>query len=283
MCSSDLKARGYATASVGKWHLGGTNSTPLHHGVDENHGGTARGQPPSYFSPYGIPTLPDGPPREFLTDRESAEALQFIERNRARPFFLYLPHYAVHTPLQGKPDVIEKYRQRIRSDVAQSNAVYAALVESVDDSVGRIVAKLQELRLDESTIVVFTSDNGGLVLGQVTSNAPLRSGKGSAYEGGVRVPMIVRWPSKARAGRVDSTPVMTIDIFPTLAELAGFKPGSGSKWDGRSLADLVLGNPMNRELRTRPLFWHYPHYHPGGAAPYSAILCDGFKIGRAHV
>jgi len=187
-----LKPRGYASASIGKWHLGGPEFFPDKHGFDFTLAGTDRGQPPSYFSPYKIATLPDGPPGEFLTDREAAEACGFIERNKERPFLLYIPHYAVHTPIQGKAEVIAKYQKKAQPDAPQKNAAYAALVESVDDSVGRVLAKLDELKLAERTVVIFTSDNGGLL--SITRNLGLRAGKGSAYEGGVRVPLIVRWP-----------------------------------------------------------------------------------------
>ena len=182
--AEQLKAAGYATASIGKWHLtpglksGDEAYYPEKHGFDLNVGGYARGQPPSYHAPYKIPTLPEGPKGEFLTDREAAEAVKFIEANKEKPFFLYLPHYAVHTPLGGKPDVIAKYQAKAAKlpDLKQKNATYAALVESVDDSLGTIRAALKRLKLDENTIIVFTSDNGGLI--PVTDNSPFRVGKG---------------------------------------------------------------------------------------------------------
>ena len=267
-----LKAAGYATASIGKWHLGGPEFAPEKFGFDVNLGGTHRGQPPSYFSPYGIATLPDGPKGEYLTDREAAEAVKFIEANKEKPFFIYLPHHAVHTPLQAKKEVVEKYRARIKPGSGQTNAVYAALLESVDDSLGRITAKLDELKLTERTVILFTGDNGGLI--GPTSNAPLRVGKGSAYEGGVAVPLIVRWPNAIAAGSVNTTPVMTVDFAPTLLELANLKPAAGQISDGVSLAPLIKGGTN----AARPLFWHYPHYHPGGATPYGAIRDGDFKL-----
>jgi arylsulfatase A len=266
-----LRGRGYATASIGKWHLGTEEFYPEKQGFDMNRGGTHRGQPPSYFSPYRIETLADGPKGEFLTDRESSEALSFVERNRARPFFLYLPHHAVHTPLQGKQQVIEKYRRKIQAGMDQNNAVYAALVESVDDSVGALMAKLKALGIDRDTLFVFTSDNGGL-LGS-TSNRPLRAGKGSAYEGGVRVPFIVRWPAAVRAGTVCDTPVMGIDLLPTIADAAGAR--DLPPVDGVSIAPLLRGRSLRR---SRALYWHYPHYHPGGARPYSAIRDGNLRL-----
>jgi arylsulfatase A len=193
-----LKPLGYATASIGKWHLGGPAYYPEKQGFDINIAGCDRGQPPSYFSPYKIATITDGPPGEFLTDRESMEACKFIEQNRARPFFLYLPHHAVHTPLMAKKEVKEKYQAKVKPGLLQNNATYAGLVESVDDSVGRILKKLEELNIDDRTVIFLTSDNGGLVLNRVTDNSPLRAGKGSAYEGGVRVISIVKWPGVAK-------------------------------------------------------------------------------------
>lgn len=268
-----LKGAGYATASIGKWHLGGPEYYPETHGFDRNVGGTDRGQPPSYFSPYRIPTLPEGPAGEFLTDRESVEAARFITENRDRPFFLYLPHYAVHTPLAGKKEVVEKYRGRISPDSPQKNATYAALVESVDDSVGRITRVLDDLKLSERTLIIFTSDNGGLL--PITSNLGFRAGKGSAYEGGVRVPLIIRWPGRVRPGTESAVPVITPDHYPTILQAAGVKPEPGQVVDGESLLPVL-------ERKGRPkrdtLFWHYPHYHPGGATPYSALRQGDWRL-----
>jgi arylsulfatase A len=268
-----LKEAGYRTASIGKWHLGREEHSPETHGFDLNLGGDHRGQPPSYFSPYKIPSLPDGPKGEFLTDREAEEAVRFIETNKERPFFLYLSHYAVHTPIQAKPGVIEKYKAKIRQEHPQKNAAYAALIESVDDSVGRILRKLDESDLAGNTVVIFTSDNSGLV--PVTSNAPLRAGKGSAYEGGVRVPLLVFWPGMTVSGSTDSTPVISMDLYPTILEMAGVKPLPQQVIDGADLGPLLknLGT-----VSRQALFWHYPHYHPGGATPYSAIREGDFKL-----
>ncbi|WCJ58333.1 sulfatase [Fontisphaera persica] len=268
-----LKPLGYATASIGKWHLGGTNYYPEKHGFDLNLGGTDRGQPPSYFAPYKIATLPEGPPGEFLTDREAAEACRFIEANRQRPFFLYLPHYAVHTPIQAKEEVRAKYQARVPPGSRQTNAAYAALVESVDDSLGRILHKLAELQLEQRTIVFFTSDNGGLK--PVTDNAPLRDGKGSAYEGGVRVMAMVKWPGVTKPGSVNDTPIISMDFYPTILEIAGAPLRPGQVVDGESLVPLLRGSGS---LKRTALFWHYPHYHPGGATPYSAIREGDFRL-----
>lgn len=278
-----LKTKGYATASIGKWHLGGEAYYPDKQGFDINLGGTHRGQPPSYFSPYGIETLPDGPKGEFLTDRESNEACKFIEANKDKPFFLYLPHHAVHTPIQAKPDVVKKYEQTQVFGSRQNNAAYAALVESVDDSVGNIVKKLAELKIDDRTVIFLTGDNGGLS-GTVnaqgwkkgpTDNSPLRLGKGSAYEGGVRVPLIVKWPGVTKAGSENDTPVITVDYLPTMIELAGVTPPANIPLDGESLVPLLRGKS---KLRRDAIYWHYPHYHPGSATPYSTIRKGDFKL-----
>jgi arylsulfatase A len=272
-----LKTAGYATAVIGKWHLGGTNSTPAQFGFDVNRGGDHRGQPPRYVSPYGLPELPDGPAGEFLTDRESQEAVAFIEANRARPFFLYLPHYAVHQPIAGKPEVVAKYQAAAQAHEGQRNAEYAALLESVDDSVGRIRASLEALKLATNTVIVFTSDNGGLVRGgprAPTSNWPLRSGKGDCYEGGVRVPLIVHAPGITKPGITSSTPVQTVDLYPTILELAGVTDVDGHERDGVSWVPLLkgAGGPA------RSLYWHYPHYHSGGATPYGALRSGDWKL-----
>ena len=265
-----LKQSGYATANIGKWHLGPAG--PVEHGFDLNIAGTEKGQPPSYFSPYKIETLPDGPAGEFLSDRLTTEAEKFLETNQDRPFFLYLPHFAVHTPLMGKPAVVEKYKAKVKPEDAQHNATYAALVESVDDSVGRLRAKLAALGLAERTVIIFTSDNGGLILNQVTGNLGLRAGKGSAYEGGVRVPLIYCWPGTIQPGEF-AEPVITGDHFHTLLELAGRPAVATSEY--RSLVPVVLGKGG---ITPRELHWHYPHYHPGGATPYSAVRSGDFKL-----
>lgn len=270
-----LKGARYATASIGKWHLGGAEFFPDKQGFDQNIGGCEKGQPPSYFSPYGIPTLSDGLKDEFLSDRLTDEALTFIERNQAKPFFVYLPHYAVHTPLMGKSEVVAKYERKTSAQNPQHNAKYAALVESVDDSVGRILRKLEELGLAEQTVIFFTSDNGGLVLHDVTSNLPLRAGKGSAYEGGVRVPLFIKWPGVTQPGSTCNTPVITPDCYPTMVQMAGVKPARNQIIDGESLIPLLK---QSGGLRRDAIYWHYPHYHPGGATPYSAVREGDWKL-----
>lgn len=277
-----LKERGYATGIFGKWHLGGEKFYPEHQGFDVNVGGCDRGSPGAYFPPYGIVNLKDERPGEFLSDRLTRDALSFIDANQARPFYIYFPHYAVHTPLGGKPEVIEKYKKKLAAGThTQTNAIYAALVESVDDSVGAVMRRLAELKLDDNTIIMLTGDNGGLS-GTVnaqgwrpgpTRNDPLRVGKGSVYEGGVRVPLVVKWPGVARPGSVSAVPVTSVDYFPTLLEAATGAPAKGL--DGESLVAALKGAPA---LTRDAIYWHYPHYHPGSATPYSAVREGDWKL-----
>ncbi|MFM8495889.1 MAG: sulfatase, partial [Planctomycetia bacterium] len=233
-----LKSAGYATASIGKWHLG-DDSRPEHHGFDENVGGYDRGQPPSYFAPYKIPTLPEGPDGEYLTDREATEAATFIEANRDRPFFLYLPHYCVHTPIQAKANIKAKYEAKDVNGLAVKNAAYAAMVESVDDCMGRILDTLDRLKIRDRTAIVFTSDNGGL--SKMTDNAPARAGKGTAYDGGVRVPLLVFWPGVTTPGTTSTTPAITPDIPATILDLTGVGAEPAQPLDGVSLAPVLRG------------------------------------------
>ncbi|MBM4039679.1 MAG: sulfatase [Planctomycetes bacterium] len=266
-----LKPAGYVSASIGKWHLGGPDYRPEAQGFDLNVGGDHRGQPPSYFDPYKIPGIPDGKPGEYLSDRLTDEALKFIEANKSKPFFLYLPHYAVHTPLQAKKDLTEKYLAKGRPAKGQNGATYAAMVASVDESVGRVMAKLDELGIADRTVVFFMSDNGGLA--SVTSNAPLRAGKGTLYEGGVREPWIVKWPGVVKPGSTCSVPVISTDFFPTILEMAGLKADPKQAPDGLSTVPLLK---QTGTIEREALYWHYPHYHitlPGGA-----IRCGDWKL-----
>jgi arylsulfatase A len=271
-----FKSAGYTTATMGKWHLGDEAYYPEKHGFDLNIAGTDKAAPPSYLAPWKIPTLSDGKDGEYLTDRLAHEAVKFIERTRDRPFFLYLPHFAVHTPVQGRPDLVEKYKRKLKPGLAQTNPAYAAMVESLDSAVGRIRDTLDELEIADDTIVIFTSDNGGRV--PTTSNRPLRFGKASAYEGGVRVPLIVHWPGVTTAGSVSETPVITMDLYPTLLEMAGLSDGADRRTDGVSLVPLLR---QSGALAARNLFWHYPHhqhYQLGGSMPYGAIRSGDFKL-----
>jgi len=276
--AEQLKSAGYSTMSIGKWHLtpelpkGDRAYYPDQQGFDRNLGGYSAGKPPSYFSPYQIPTLKDGSTGEYLTDREANEAVQFIERNRDNPFFLYLAHYAVHQPIQGKMEVVAKYKDKDKAEGKHTDPGYAAMVESVDDAMGTIRNALKRLKLEGDTILIFTSDNGGLI--GPTDNSPLRDGKGSAYEGGIRVPLIVLWPGKTPAGEVESDPVITMDLYPTILEMTDIRPLS-SLVDGMSLVGLLRsGAKVERDA----LFWHYPHYHRGGATPHSAIRSGDYRL-----
>jgi arylsulfatase A len=287
-----LNKLGYVTGHIGKWHLGGNEFLPQHQGFDTNIAGGETGHPASYFWPYGATNNPNHVPGlvarggnkgEYLTDQLTDEALNFIEANKDKPFYLNFCHYAVHAPLMGKQELIDEAADRPGAD-GQSNKVYYAMLRSVDESVGRIVKKLEELHLTENTIVIFTSDNGGCVhFGNptATSNAPLRNGKGSAYEGGLRVPLIVKIPGVTHAGAVSDTPVITMDFFPTLLEFAGAeKSASRTAVDGVSFAPLLRGESQTPH---QELFWHYPHYWNGGKiSPYSAVRVGDWKLIRFY-
>jgi arylsulfatase A len=275
-----LKEAGYATASIGKWHLGGEDYYPATQGFDINIAGSDAPEPRnSYFAPYNIPTIKQGPPKEYITDRLTTEAVQFIRKNRDTPFFLYLPHFAVHTPIQAKQGLADKHDRRLRSLdklPRHVNAAYAAMIDSLDQSIGRIRATLDELGIADNTIIIFTSDNGGRV--PTTSNAPLRVGKGSCYEGGVRVPLIVDWPGVVKAGSESDVPTITMDLFPTILAMTGQQQEAGAVCDGVSLVPVLR---QDGTLPERPLFWHYPHYQhyqEGGTTPYAAIRRGDHKL-----
>ena len=289
-----MKAAGYATFFAGKWHLGPEGWWPEDQGFDVNRGGIDRGGPyggKQYFSPYGNPRLNDGPPGEHLPDRLAVETATFIEANVSRPFFALYSFYDVHTPLMAREDLRTKYdAKRRRLELAerwgreeprdvrlsQDHAIYAAMVEAMDAAVGRVLSKLDDLGLRDRTLVLFTSDNGGLSTseGWPTSNAPLRAGKGWLYEGGIRVPLLVRWPGVTTPGSVLHTPVSTPDLFPTLLEAAGASPRPGQVLDGRSLVPALRGGT----LPERALYWHYPHYGNQGGAPAAAIRRGDWKL-----
>ena len=253
-----LKEHGYRTASMGKWHLGDDpESGPVSQGFDINVGGYRKGHPNSYFSPYKNPAMKDGPNGEYLTDRLTDEAVRFIQENRDRPFFLYLPHYAVHTPLQAKAAMEKKYENKA-PDSGQDNPAYAAMVESTDRGLGRILDTLDGLALTDDTVVIFFSDNGGLQ--GVTDNTPLRGGKGMLYEGGIRVPMVMRCPGHIPAGKRCDAPVIGTDFFPTILELAGIPSRIERNLDGRSIVELLSGS---HRLKRDAVFWHFPAYLEG--------------------
>lgn len=276
-----LREAGYATASIGKWHLGDPEYSPQHHGFDLNIAGNDQPRPqPGYFAPYDIDTIEQGPRGEYITDRLGAEAVKFIRNNAERPFFLYLPHFAVHMPIQAKKPLTDRYQSHVRSGMTHTNAAYAAMIDSMDQTVGRIRQTLDELNIADNTVIVFTSDNGGRV--PTTSNAPLRAGKGSSYEGGVRVPLIVLWPGVTSPGSESTTPVITTDIFPTLIEILGLRRDDEPPLDGVSLVPLL---EQTAPLAERSLYWHYPHYQhyqQEGTTPYSAIRRGDWRLIEFH-
>lgn len=270
-----LKPKGYATTSIGKWHLGGEEYYPETQGFDYNIGGTHRGQPPGYFAPYGIPTLEEGPEGEFLTDRMAAEAVSFMEANRENPFLVYLPLFAVHTPIQSRPEKTRKYEERIQAGYDQKHAAYAGMIESVDEAVGTILDSINRMGLEDDTLVIFTSDNGGHMMWGISSNYPLREGKGSSYEGGIRVPLIMKCPGLIEPGTECSEPVISADLMPTILDTLGVNAPEGHHFDGESLLHLMT---RSGDLQRDSIFWHYPHYHPGGATPHSAIRSGDWKL-----
>jgi arylsulfatase A-like enzyme len=275
-----LKPLGYVSGSIGKWHLGTEPYFPEKHGFDLNIGGTDTGSPPGGHFRFRTPTLVARYASEYLSDRLTEEAEWFIENNRDRPFFLYLSHYAVHIPLQAKKPLIDKYQVKAAAMNAPCNPLYGAMVESVDDSVGRIMKKLENLRISDRTAVIFFSDNGGLSVQEgpntpATSNAPLRAGKGYLYEGGIREPLLVRWPGVVKPGSLCDVPVCSIDFYPTILEAAGLKPGSSPGIDGISLLPLLQ---QTGGWRRDTIYWHYPHYSNQGGRPCGAIRQDNFKL-----
>lgn len=285
-----LKDAGYATFFAGKWHLGGDGFLPTDQGFDINKGGHHRGSPPGgYFSPYNNPNLEDGPKGEHLPDRLASETAQFIEANQDQPFLAYLSFYSVHTPLQGRPDLVEKYKgkdapadawgeegdRKVR--LAQNHAVYAAMVEAMDAAVGKVLDTLRRLGLDDTTCVIFMSDNGGLSTseGHPTSNVPLRAGKGWLYEGGIREPMIIRCPGVTEPGSTCHAPVTSTDFYPTMLELAGLPARPEQHVDGMSLVPLLQGaESLDRDA----LYWHYPHYGNQGGSPGAAVRAGDWKL-----
>jgi arylsulfatase A-like enzyme len=314
-----LQEAGYATGFIGKWHLGDPPYFPENQGFDVNIAGHGAGHPASYFYPYraeegrstawDVPGLEDGAPGEYLTDRLTQEALRFIEAHRDQPFLLFLSHYAVHTPIQSKPELEEKFRAKATSlppaphppfqsesgraltRQHQDDPVYAGMVASVDESVGRIMEKLAELTLTDNTVVIFTSDNGGLttLAGErwaPTAVQPLRAGKGWLYEGGIRVPLIIYWPDVVAPVSVSNEPVTSADLYPTMLGVAGLELRPAQHRDGRSLIPILRGDSA---FERAALYWHFPHYHGSGNRPSGAVragdhkLIEWFEDGRVEL
>jgi len=310
-----FKENGYTTYFTGKWHLGMTEGRhPANQGFDEIVGVNYAGQPGSYFYPYedigqdwiggkrrviierDVLGLSGGKEGEFLTDRLTDEAVDFIKKNSENPFFLYFSHYAVHTPLQGKEEyvkhyepkgneldtreVLEKIDDRAYSRIRQSNPVYAANVQSLDESVGKIMNTLKQLALEENTIIVFTSDNGGFsttkggTTQMPTSNLPLRFGKGWMYEGGIRVPAIVKYSKKVKQGTKSDQVICGYDFYPTLLSLAGLPLSPNQHVDG---VDILKIN-QNHKREERDMFWYYPQKHVSGHRPSAAIRRGNYKL-----
>lgn len=288
-----LKEAGYKTCFIGKWHLGDEGFFPEDQGFDINIGGHHRGSPPGgYYSPYKNPKLEDGPEGEYLTDRLTNESIRFIRESDGLPFLLYLAFYTVHTPIQASKKHIGKYRVK-RENLAldsvlhtkegdgwtklvQENADFASMVAAMDENVGRVMEALRNQGLDKNTWVIFTSDNGGLSTltrkNAPTSNGPLRAGKGWCYEGGIRVPLIIAGPDVGENGKVEEQPVISMDFFTTILDLAGIEH---EKYDGESLLPALTQNGnIGRDI----LFWHFPHYHGSAWKPGSALREGDWKL-----
>jgi len=302
-----LKEAGYATGFVGKWHLATSEADrakyyPDKQGFDVNIGGDKSGSPPTYFWPYKkrgriLETMPPGGKEgEYLTDRLTDESLKFLDANKDKPFLLYLAHYAVHTPTESKQVLTDKYKtkadklpepdgpkfvtvyDKYRTRMVQDNPVYAGMVQSVDESVGRVMKKLEELGVADNTAVIFMSDNGGLSTVPregPTCVLPLRAGKGWLYEGGIREPMIIKWPGVVKPGSTCSEPVTSTDFYPTMLQMAGLPLRPKQHVDGVSLVGLLKGTGKPKR---RAIYWHYPHYHGSGSKPSGAIRAGDYKL-----
>lgn len=306
-----LGSAGYQTGYIGKWHLGEKdNQQPSEQGFVWMKGVNRAGAPGSYFFPYkrkknkgqsikywDVPDLVDGKEGDYLTDGLTDHALAFIDSNKDKPFFLCFAHYAVHTPIQAPKDLVAKYQAKLernknngpefiqerngaKTRPRQDNATYAAMMENLDTNVGRVLDRIEKLGLTQKTIIVFTSDNGGLsTLSKRTGptcNQTLRAGKGWTYEGGIRIPTMISWPKTIKPS-VNSTPAITMDIYPTLLELTGQKDRPNQHLDGHSLVSTINGRP-NGTLENRFLAWTYPHEHGSGHTPSNAIRAGDWKL-----
>jgi len=282
-----LKQQGYVCGHIGKWHLGsdldGSKTGPLSQGFDYNIAGDRAGSPYSYFYPYCRKQkchlgLDEGSEGEYLTDRLTSEAIKFVEQTKDKPFFLYMAHHAVHTPLKAPQTLVDKYQKKTKGKY-QTNAIYAAMVENLDWNVGRLCHAIDSLGLSENTLIVFYSDNGGAAA--ATNNFRLRGAKGMPYEGGIRVPLIMKYPRKIKAGTVVSEPVTGVDFYPTLVALTGGIPDNGL--DGENIFGRMKKGTSKVQ---RALFWHFPAYLEGyqglgkdfRATPYSIIRSGDWKL-----
>lgn len=287
-----LKEQGYETAHIGKWHIGGFGDAPegtddpQNYGFDINVAGSWQGQPPDYFHPYSLewqdgrvftlPGAPEGVEGDYLPARLTDKAVDFIRQDRSVPFFLhmafFLPHTSTGDRLQAREELIEKHRERLGHDAPPVKVAYAAMMEHLDVKVGRLIDALEQEGLIDNTLIIFTSDNGGH--GGKTTNLPLRGAKGQVYEGGIRVPLIMQWRGVIEPGRLVNEPVITHDIFPTLAEIAGAGVAPPYPVDGVSL--VPLWNTSGR-LERKALYWHFPHYRRGSAAA-SVVRMGHYKL-----
>lgn len=271
-----LKESGYFTCHIGKWHLGPDDYYPEKQGYDVNIAGCDMGQPVNYFDPYsdengvGFPTLKPKKEGEYLVDRLADELVGVIQNNKDKPFFINMNYYAVHTPIMGKPELINKYESKNKVD-DQKHAVYASMVESVDQAVGKLIQVLKKEEVLDNTLILFFSDNGGL-LGP-TSNKPLRSGKGYPYEGGIREPMFIYWNGVIHPGTSSDLPVSSVDLLPTICSITEI-PLPDKIIDGRDISPLFY----NQELAEVPLYWHFPHYRGKDVVPYSIIRDGDWKL-----
>ncbi len=301
--AESMKDAGYVTFFAGKWHLGPEEFWPEMQGFDINKGGTSHGLPATgkkFFSPYNNPRLKDGPRGELLPIRLANETNAFMSANRNRPFLAYLSFYTVHTPIMEKKDLIQKYQNKGKDEEiafetinvgrnsaevrnGQNNPAYAAMVERMDEAVGMVLDHLEALGLAENTAVFFTSDNGGVstnYLGSekaITTNTPLKAGKGWLYEGGIRVPFMMRVPKVSNPGEVNQVPVSGLDIYPTIMDWIG-ADYDDSNLDGKSLLNSAKVSSDYDPGRDRPLFWHYPHVSPQGGPPGAAIRRGNWKL-----
>ncbi len=295
-----LQTAGYPTFYAGKWHLGDEGFLPQDQGFEINKGGHIKGSPPGgYYTPYNNPQLEDGPKGEYLTDRLTDESIAFMEQNKENPFFLYLAFYTVHTPIQANLKYLEKFKQKrsLLKDslpikvkeqkgytvLNQYNASYASMVYALDQNVGRLINKLKTLNLLENTLIIFTSDNGGLstLIGKTvygrsapTSVLPLRAGKGWAYEGGIRVPLIIKPPNNFQAKTIDA-PANSMDYYPTVLDYTGIGLNPDQHIDGISLKPLLDGETS---VTHKQLIWDFPHYHGSGWTPGRAIRKGPWKL-----
>jgi len=296
--AESLKANGYKTFFAGKWHLGSDGYLPENQGFDTNIGGHHAGSPPGgYYTPYENPKLPDGPEGEYLTDRLTHESINFLDTIGQKPFFLFLTYYSVHTPIQPNKKYIDKFERKLAklennqttfrdegkgvTTLDQRNAAYASMLFALDKNIGRLIRNLKEKGLYENTTLVFTSDNGGLSTLSKERNQkaptavlPLRAGKGWLYEGGIRIPLLIKPANYTGEARISDEPVIGHDFYPTFLSLAGITTNS-STIDGVDLSPILN---ENKTLNRKELFWHYPHYHGSGWTPGAALLQGDWKL-----